>query len=90
MKNPFRRGSSGGAERSQGAHGVEAAKLDPIESTIQYLAGDVDRLPDKASILGELNVLGGTKDLTPDKKETLVDEILRERYSLEQRSARKD
>ncbi len=90
MKFLLRRNSSGGAERSQGALGAEAAKLDPIESIIQYLAGESKRLEDRVAVLGELGILRATKDLPPERRESLADDIMQERLDPGQRNRRKD
>lgn len=82
MPNPFARKNNpvGGSERSV----TVTSEVDPLEhpsvvSVRQFLTVESTRLPTRADLLGEINVLRATKGLGLHNRERLADQVLEER-----------
>lgn len=88
MKIPFGRRPGGTERETTDLYGVK--KVEALEPTIQYLAAEKERLPNGASILSELNILGATRDLSPQRREELVGEVLNERENPGEKGKPKD
>ena len=81
------RQAGGGPERSADPEPqVTNVSIDPVESVQQYLGHDAKTWPDKAALLGELNVLRVTKGLSDGEREKIADNILEAREKRAKRS----
>lgn len=72
--------AGGGPERVvEPERQVTNVAINPVESVKGFLGHDTKRWPDKAALLGELNVLGVTKSLSDGEREKIADDILEAR-----------